>query len=230
MYLIFDTETAGAPPSRKLRESASLKDMDIWPRLLQLGFIVYDKYRNPIQVYDQIIKPNGQFTVEEGAMGVHGISTEIAEEKGIPIEDAIGAFYDAINKCKYIICHNLDFDYNIMIAEHFRNKIKERPDTNERTKICTMLNTINYCELQPKYKSQKEFKWPKLEELHKKLFGYKFEGAHDALIDVKATAQCFWELIDRNIIFLNDDNVLRKEFVQTEPDSDTKTYDDSALK
>ena len=37
-------------------------------------------------------------------------------------------------------------------------------------------------------------KWPKLEELHIKLFGCNFEGAHDALDDVRATAKCFFEL------------------------------------
>ena len=224
MYLIFDTETADAPPKNKIRNAAPKNDWSIWPRLVQLGFIIYDKYRNPIKVYDKIMKPNGLFKIEPGAQNVHGISIEMAEEKGIPPEEIIKDFYDALNDVKYVICHNIDFDNNVMLAEHFKNKIKIKPNNNERIKICTMKQATNYCKIIPDEHWKTEYKWPSLEELHKKLFGYTFEDAHNAIIDVKATAQCFWELIDRNVIFLNDDNVLRKEFVETHPDSDTINY------
>jgi DNA polymerase III epsilon subunit-like protein len=43
-------------------------------------------------------------------------------------------------------------------------------------------------------------KWPKLSELHQKLFGVTFEEAHDAAVDIEATAKCFWELKRRGII------------------------------
>jgi hypothetical protein len=33
-----------------------------------------------------------------------------------------------------------------------------------------------------------------LSELHTKLFGKDFEGAHDAFADIDATEKCFWEL------------------------------------
>jgi inhibitor of KinA sporulation pathway (predicted exonuclease) len=36
---------------------------------------------------------------------------------------------------------------------------------------------------------QEKFKFPKLSELHQWLFGEDFEGAHDALNDVKATSR-----------------------------------------
>lgn len=37
-------------------------------------------------------------------------------------------------------------------------------------------------------------KWPTLQELHTFLFGVGFEGAHDALVDVRACAKCYWEI------------------------------------
>jgi len=43
-------------------------------------------------------------------------------------------------------------------------------------------------------------KFPTLEELHTVLFGENFQGAHDALADVRATAKCFFELLRRNVI------------------------------
>ncbi len=39
------------------------------------------------------------------------------------------------------------------------------------------------------------YKWPKLSELHYKLFGTGFDEAHNAAVDITATVKCFWELI-----------------------------------
>jgi hypothetical protein len=57
---------------------------------------------------------------------------------------------------------------------------------------------IKYCQLQPMRNGF--YKWPKLAELHYKLFKTYFEEAHDASIDIKATARCFFELKNLNII------------------------------
>lgn len=43
------------------------------------------------------------------------------------------------------------------------------------------------------------YKWPKLEELYKILFNESF-NAHNALDDIRATARCFWELKNKNVI------------------------------
>jgi len=40
------------------------------------------------------------------------------------------------------------------------------------------------------------YKWPTLTELHIKLFGTKFEDAHDALADTTACAKCFFKLVE----------------------------------
>jgi DNA polymerase III epsilon subunit-like protein len=213
MYLIFDTETADKPPDKKTRNATHERDFSIWPRLVQLAFVIYDKERKIIKEYDQIIKPHGKFIIEKGAEEVHGISTERAEAEGIDAEIPIREFYKAMSNVKYVVCHNIDFDYNVMLAEHYKNQIKVKPNNNERIKVCTMMDSLFYCDLPPTWYKPHEPKWPKLEELHEKLFGYVFKGAHNAMIDVRVTAQCFWELIDRKVINLNDDNVLRKDFI-----------------
>jgi DNA polymerase III alpha subunit (gram-positive type) len=53
-------------------------------------------------------------------------------------------------------------------------------------------SVINYCAIPP-FRYGK-YKWPKLSELHQKLFGTDFEEAHNANVDIQATAKCFWEL------------------------------------
>ena len=213
MYLIFDVETADAPPKSKVRKLADERDWSIWPRLVQLGFVLYNKHREPIIEYDKIMKPDGRFIIQEGARNVHKISTEMAEEQGISAEEIFRDFYDAMNQAQYVVCHNLDFDNNVMLAEHYKNQIKSKPNSNERIKFCTMKSTTDICRIpHPNSWEPDQLKWPTLSELHQFLFGYTFADAHNAMIDVKATAQCFWELIDRNYILSDDPSILRCQF------------------
>ncbi len=80
------------------------------------------------------------------------------------------------------------------MAELIRNNM---PDIEaSKSKICTMQSTTNFCAIEGYY----GYKWPKLSELHIKLFGKDFEEAHDASIDIKATAKCFWELKRRRFL------------------------------
>ena len=53
-----------------------------------------------------------------------------------------------------------------------------------------MQSTTNFCAIDGPY----GYKWPKLSELHYKLFRTGFEEAHNASVDITATAKCFWEL------------------------------------
>ena len=64
-----------------------------------------------------------------------------------------------------------------------------------RRKFCTMKSSVNFCAI-PGFKG---YKWPKLIELYRKLFSKDF-NPHNALDDVEATADCFWELKKKKII------------------------------
>ena len=50
--------------------------------------------------------------------------------------------------------------------------------------------STDYCKLRGPY----GYKWPKLSELHIKLFGEDFKEAHNASVDINATAKCFWKM------------------------------------
>ncbi|MEI7596759.1 MAG: hypothetical protein WCK02_13495 [Bacteroidota bacterium] len=56
--------------------------------------------------------------------------------------------------------------------------------------------STNYCRIPGPY----GFKWPKLSELHVKLFGVDFEEAHNAAADINATAKCFWAMREKGLI------------------------------
>ncbi|MEK6828788.1 MAG: 3'-5' exonuclease [Nanoarchaeota archaeon] len=202
MYLIFDTETNGKAKNFK----APVQDLDNWPRITQIGWQLYDKNENLISEKGHLIKPDGWTipTVEElQAQGEknpnffvdNNMSTERCEEFGIPLADAINEFLVDLEKSEYMIAHNMQFDINVLGAELLRlNKVPNK----QTKKICTMQESTSYCKMLPfRYGT---YKWPTLTELHVKLFGEEFKGAHDALDDVKACARSFFELKNKGHI------------------------------
>ncbi len=189
MHLFFDTETTGLPKNWK----APVTDIDNWPRLVQIAWILSDDHGKAIESANFIIKPEG-FTIPEEAASVHGISTERALEEGKDLTLVLNEFADFIEDTDYIVAHNISFDEMIVGAEFIRKEICT--DFNRKVKLCTMKASTEYCQIPGPY----GFKWPKLTELHIKLFGEDFDEAHDASVDINATFKCFWEMRSRDLI------------------------------
>ncbi len=189
MYLLFDTETTGLPKNYK----APASDTDNWPRLVQIAWLLFDSAGNEMDKRDYIIKPEG-FTIPKEASNIHGISTEQAIEQGHDLTKVLGIFANEVKKADYIVAHNISFDEKIVDAEFIRKKSNSK--LSEKKQICTMKSSTNYCELPGLY----GYKWPNLMELHKKLFDYGFEEAHNAAADIGATAKCFWKLKEIGVI------------------------------
>ena len=184
MILFFDTETTGLPKKRK----APATDLDNWPRLVQLAYLVYDFDGNLIHSCNEIIKPNG-FTIPKAASNVHGITTDIANQRGSNIEEVFELFSIHLKRAKVIVAHNMAYDEKIIGSELIRMGFDNIVDSME--KICTMESTADFCKINGPY----GYKWPELKELYRFLFGHDFTGAHNALADIQATAKCYWELI-----------------------------------
>lgn len=188
-YLFFDTETTGLPRSW----SAPMTDVENWPRLVQLAWILFDEDGKELQSGNNIIHPEG-FVIPADSSRIHGITTERALAEGIPVRNALEVFRDKIGESSHIVAHNIDFDEKIIGAEFIRAEISH--DFQKKKKICTMKSTVNFCAIP----SPRGYKWPQLSELHTKLFGETFKDAHDASVDISATAKCFWELKKRGIL------------------------------
>ena len=182
-YLFFDTETAGLPRDY----NAPTSDSKNWPRLVQLSWITTDEDFNVLSENDYIVYPDG-FTIPEDAVRLHGITTNIAKEEGKPIKEVIDKFMEDFNAATTIVGHNIDFDKKIIGAELIRLGLNDIMSSKEA--LCTMKGSVDYC----KIPSTHGYKWPKLQELHKKLFGYVFEDAHNSMSDVAATLKCFKEM------------------------------------
>ncbi|MDR0834660.1 MAG: 3'-5' exonuclease [Candidatus Symbiothrix sp.] len=189
MILFFDTETTGLPKNYK----APVSDIDNWPRLVQLAYMVYDFDGHQVKEVNHIVKPLG-FTIPTESTKLHRITTEKAIRDGKDLKSVLVEFQSWVEKAEYIVAHNIAFDEKIIGAELYRIKIPNF--LSSKTKICTMQVSTDFCALPGSY----GYKYPSLSELYDKLFNTSVSEAHDALVDIKATVKCFWELEKKGII------------------------------
>lgn len=191
MYsLIFDTETTSLTH----------------PRIVQLAWQVYDD-DELVSQHNHLIQPSG-FVIPAEATAIHGITTEEAYEKGDCREEVIEFFVDDLNTLirqdGVIVAHNMDFDKHVINTEANYgvdpNYCDPIIDGNHNNLVCTMKLSTDFCRIPAKQYGR--YKWPTLTELHRKLFHCDFEGAHNALADVKACYKCYKALLNRGIIRL----------------------------
>ncbi|BFP40521.1 DNA polymerase III subunit alpha [Flavobacteriaceae bacterium GF1] len=187
MYLIFDTETTGLPK----RYDAPITDTDNWPRCVQISWQLHDAMGNLVDHQDYLVQPDG-FNIPYESEQIHGISTALAEQEGVPLQTVLEKFNETLSKAKFVVGQNVDFDINVMGCEFYRldveNPLQELPVLD----TCTE-HTAELCKI-PGGRGGK-FKLPTLTELHEFLFGEPFAEAHNATADVEATTRCFFELV-----------------------------------
>lgn len=185
--LFFDTETSGLT----LRNQPHTHPGQPW--IIQLGMILADGADIHAEI-NLLIKPDGR-TLHPRALETHGITTDRAQAYGVSEMAAVKLFGLLAVPADMLVCHNLDFDLKTVKAMFARQgygravgKLDEMPH------YCTMEQATDFCKLPSTFKGRGKYKWPKLEELHRILFNEDFEGAHDALADVRATMRCFYAL------------------------------------
>lgn len=191
--LFFDTETTGLP----IRYNAPVNDSDNWPRLVQLAWLMVNEEGKILQEKSFIIYPDG-FTIPKDKTLKHSITTEQAQREGRPLRDVMEEFMFDLHLAQSVVGHNIDFDKHIVGAELCRldmdcDQLMDKPIT------CTMQSSTEYCAI-PNPNGYFGYKWPSLQELYYKLFNRNFNDAHDALADITATKECFFELRKRGII------------------------------
>lgn len=190
MYLVFDTETTGLPKNYQ----APLDDFSNWPRIVQLAWSLYDSDGNHWESYNYIIKPDG-FIISEEVAKIHRITQERALAEGVELRVALEHFISDVKKSEHLVGHNIDFDDKVTGCELMRMGL-ENPLLTAH-KICTMKSSVMVCKID---NGRGGYKWPNLTELYRHLFKADFPEAHDAVFDVRACAECFFELKRRGVI------------------------------
>ena len=210
-YLVFDTETTGLP-LRELQirgwgtmyHPKKIKAYDP-SRVVQISWIVYNKDGKSLKERDYIIKPDG-FEVKNTRF--HGITTEIANEKGVDFQKAIKKMKKDIktHEVETLVAHNIEFDINVTLSEIYRRELKykkifknlERADTMYMGQDVTKINT-----------GYRNYKYPKLVELYEHIKAKTGKGLdekityHNSLSDVRVCGYCY-EYISRTFRSGND--------------------------
>jgi len=205
MYIIFDTETTGLPRDW----NAPITDTDNWPRVIQIAWQLHDDMGRLIEHKDFLIRPDG-FDIPFDAEQIHGISTELANEEGEALEDVLELFNEALNKAKFVVGQNIQFDINVCGCEFVRTEMDTPMLEMAILDTCTE-TTANLCQI-PGGRGGK-FKLPTLTELHDYLFGVPFAEAHNATADVEATTRCFFELMRRGV-FLPEELQQEEKYIE----------------
>lgn len=189
--LFFDTETTGVK---------SWDNPNFVPRLVQLGAILQDMETGRVLGELNILNANvGNIPPEAAA--VHGISHELAEKAGAQLLLVDKVFERMIFNADVIIAHNIKYDLEVVKDNMPQSweRIIARPH------FCTMQGSLYLvkAEFSPKQKAlfmrkphlkDAPYKIPNLTETHQYFFGRPFEGAHDAMADIRACRDIYLEL------------------------------------
>lgn len=195
LFMVFDTETTGLP----IDPSASERDKDNWPRIVQIAWQLIDSNGVVIISENHYIKPNYPPTYSTSE-NIHGINRHLLESQGKDFRIVFERFAYTKSNADFLVAHNYNFDQKIINSEFFRRKYSSQMIGNKEKHICTMVASKDYCQIESSY----GYKWPKLSELYYILFGKELVAQHNAINDVRATAECFFELRQLGIIKFND--------------------------
>ena len=220
-FLVFDTETTGLPKSKFISPST----LPEWPHIVQFSYLIYDSSLNDIiETKDYLIKLPENISISEESTKIHGITNEMSEYIGITINEVLNEFFNYLRGVDKIIGHNIEFDIN-MIKVALLRLINSDYLTKEQLKIykydlhylsnfknisCTLKDSIEFCNIQTLDKNGKPYlKYPKLIELHQKLFNKLPINLHNSFNDILVTLRCYMKL-KHNIDLNNHCNSFRK--------------------
>jgi DNA polymerase III epsilon subunit-like protein len=204
--LVFDTETTGLPQTKILNPDT----LHQWPTIVQFSYIIFDSNLNDIvESKDYIIKVPESIKISEESVKFHGISNEVSFKRGILITEVLNEFFYYLRDVDCIVGHNINFDINMIKVELLRiiynKQIKPQEIKNYKYDLhyisnyknvyCTLQESIDFCNIKATDKYGKEYlKYPKLIELHEKLFNSSPNNLHNSFNDILVTLRCFIKL------------------------------------
>lgn len=219
--IVFDTETTGLPQTKFISPST----LHQWPHIVQFSYIIYDTSLNDIiQTKDYVVKLQEGILIPEDSSKIHGITNEISQKNGVSVNDVLSEFFYFLRGVDLLIGHNIEFDINMIKVELLRI-INKNSLTKEQIKLykyelhfltnfknisCTLKDSIKFCNIQLIDKNGKPYlKYPKLIELHEKLFNKSPTNLHNSFNDILVTLRCFMKL-KHNIDLIDNCNSFKK--------------------
>lgn len=207
MILFFDTETTG------IRD---WKNPSFLPRIVQLGAMLTDDQGRTRAELNLIITPDG-WTVPEGAANVHGISTEDCMKLGVPLHLALNLFFKLAARADLVVAHNIAYDLDLLNIELANFKPQSDGQAADHAIWTEAFKAMKHFDTMAEardivkapftdkqrmffasnpHKKDGEYKSPNLTEAYTHFFGKGFEGAHDAMADVRACRDIYFKLTE----------------------------------
>lgn len=198
MILFFDTETTGFPDYRMP------PDHESQPAIVQIACLLMDDdgiERTSASMVVQVIDRE----IPKSAADVHGITTEISQKFGVYPTAALYLWDRLAQMADTIVAHNVKFDRTIIECAWTKHNPAFRATPSDFSSrhagkhwFCTMDAATPVVNLPPTARMLavgfNKPKAPKLEECIMHFFGESLSGAHDALVDVRATARLYFHL------------------------------------
>jgi DNA polymerase-3 subunit epsilon len=161
-----------------------------------------------------IVKPDGWAIPDESAR-VHGITTALATEVGLPAVFAAATFSQFVKLADVVVGHNIAFDVKMMQCEFYRLGRQFPPFTTRCTKeMAEPVLRLPPTERMVAAGYGNKFKPPTLTECFDFLFNEELPGAHDALVDARASVRVYFELTKESGVKLWGDQSIRHPTVQ----------------
>lgn len=191
--LFFDTETTGVK---------SWREPEFVPKLVQVGAILQDTdSKRVLAELNLICKQEDGVAIPTGASDVHGITDGLASQFGIDIASIDFLFAEMAQRADVVVAHNIKYDDEVVrdnmpvSAEVLRGK--ERFCTMEASLYIVQAplteRQLYYFESRGQ-KPDAPYKVPNLTETHQHFYGRPFEGAHDAMADIRACRDIYFTL------------------------------------
>lgn len=197
--LVFDTETTGFVKFKEPSVSPSQ------PNLVQLGALLVDlSTGREYGSLDVIIYPSSWKIPQEAAL-VHGVSQGIAEKVGVNLDTAVNLFLEWTEIADVVVCHNVAFDKVVMERAVAMVNLANGEEVIDPFAGKPMFCTMKAATPIVKKKGRRplhdaDYKWPKLVECMEFFFGEGLDGAHNAIVDCRATVRVLIEMENKGLI------------------------------
>lgn len=196
----YDTETTGLPLFREPSDDPRQ------PHIVQLAASLVDsETRRTIASIDVITQPNG-WTIPDEVAAIHGITTEHANDVGVPEELALRMALHMWERAQVRVAHNEQFDARLVRIglQRFQDTFAgyvAAANWSDSPAECTQILSTPHVKAPPTAKmiaaGRNHYKSANLGEAYKHFIGKDLENAHSARADVDACIAVYFAIQDQ---------------------------------
>ncbi len=165
--------------------------------LVQVAWVMTDLEGNVLKNANYMVRPEG-YEIPEESTAIHHIDTAQAATYGYPIKVVMEQFRRDLLRSTCLVGYTLYRD-KIHIKKAWKGSLKSKypfwPTIDLAEYEKTVRQQLNYND---------DSQTISLATMYLLLFGEPMTRAHNAMSDAQATCRCFWELVQRGVIDINN--------------------------